>query len=220
MSDFKRFVMLDPFQPQEVELYFPNSAIRGKIGSTLPDAIASLDLLMQYVNGAIIQHARINQGQQLSNRSLLLNSIHKPEGQAYWDSWLCRLQSEFLDIHYYAICLDKIEKLYRQVMELVAPLARNAASPSEIRSKRLRAENQLREAIQPAAEARDYLEHINEKIATSNYDGLRTESNDTSFRLTYGKGEEQVTVDMGNIVRLKQAYEALIDYLATLPGAA
>jgi hypothetical protein len=214
---FKRTTLLDPFQSVEVQLYFPAAAISEKTATELPKATACLNLIMQYVDGAIIQHSRLQQEQQALNRFAIENSAARFGRQADWDAWFIRLQSFFLDIHYYAICVDKIEKLYSDVLGLMAPLSRNAPNNAEIRKKRNIAQNRLREVIHPIVEARQYLEHIDKEIAKGNYAGLRTQYNDLGIILTYGDGEKQVTMDMGNINNLRQAYEDLVDYVVSLP---
>jgi len=208
------------FTPEsiEIELYFGSGSLSNKIGKSMPEANTLLNILEDYVNGAIIQNHRI------VNRRLLMTELQlkwglSPFESALPDSLFAQLHMNFLDLHYYAICIDKIDKLQRKLIERLSPLAHGAINNDEIRLKRSSAENCLKQALTPVADARNYLEHIEEHIAKGDFEGMTIETSENASKFTYGAGNEKHTINLSSLEQIKKTYEAVVEYISVLPDA-
>src|SRR5262249_54767964 len=156
---------------------------------------------------------------QLLMHKSLLEQVRDPFNSDDADLRFIRLHLRFLDMHYYAVCIDKIHKLYPKILGRLSQLTRGAPNIAEIRTKKMLAEHHLRLSLAPVTEARKYLEHIDKEIAANSFDGLQTKTSQAGATFTFGKDKNQVTVDIGNLEQVKKAYEALIGYIGTLPDA-
>jgi hypothetical protein len=219
-------------QEQEIELYCAASTVRRKIGQSIIKAHAYLNMLEDYINGAIIQHHRIQEDKNLMDNALMEFSqhafmeIYQPSLAAPY-SWTDKLGPAqwtlILDIHFYLICLDKIDKLYRLFLSSISPLGKGAEDSNQRRVNRRLVESKFRNSLQEGLgpddrgrTARDFLEHIEERIRDGLFDGLAWGSDERGMRFTCGKGEKKYCVVI-SIKKITDAYEALIEMLRSLP---
>lgn len=220
MTDsIKHKVKLHGQESAEIEIYFAAATVRDNLGHSLPELHSFLNTLENYVNGAIIQYYRLNDAHKLSAQ-LLLQRNAVPFNRTLSDSLHLNLHLRFLDLHYYAICVDKIEKLHQKFLKQVALLAKPMKDSDDIRVKRKFAEKQLNMVLSPITEARHYLEHIDREIRKGNFDGLNLETNEAGTKFSYGRGEKRVVVNIEDVEKIKRAYEALVRYIQSLPTSA
>jgi hypothetical protein len=200
-----------------IENYFASATIRDKLGDDDPALHSLINTLEDYINGAIIQYTRIIQDHEIGNELMYSSSIDQYD-QSISDSLFMNLQIKLLDIHYYAICLDKVEKLYKILLRRLSKIDHIDENTEMIREKRKKAEKMLNLVSHPLSEARNYLEHIEEEICNNNFSGFRIETNESGIKFTYGN-ENKYMIDISEIEKVKNAYEALIEYILNLPNS-
>ncbi len=201
--------------------YFQLAAtVRHKLRKADPHANTMLNLLEAYVNAAIFQHDRIVRGNRQSKQAfgeLWTNLLPSLRDEHLFYSLSDKLwninEVIFRDIHFYLICVDKVEKLHRRFLEIVAPLAEELDNPIELRHLRKLTQRILAQAISQPVKARNFLEHIDNEILEGNFGGLRHEFNASQHTFLYGN-QERVMIDTE---LLKKAYQAVIRMLEHLP---
>lgn len=220
----KRRITLHTPEAKEIELYWGASTVRNKTRQATPETDAFLNTLEDYVNGAIIQYHRIRGDWDLGQRCLResypasfdVASLER-QTRSLEPYFALHQPLTFLDFHFYLICIDKVRRLYPRVLHRMAPLATGANNRQEIKRKRQEADK-LQQGLEDIRDARHYFEHIEERIATGNFDGLALERDENSGRFYFAKGDDRLTVDIDKWQRvITAAYEALIDYIRALP---
>jgi hypothetical protein len=199
-----------------IENYFASATIRDKLGNDDPALHSLINTLKDYINGAILQYTRIIQDHEIGKELMYISSSNQYE-QSISDSLFMNLQIKLLDIHYYAICLDKVEKLYKILLHRLSKNDHIGEKAEIIREKRKIAENMLKLVSHPLSEARNYLEHIEKEICKNNFSGFRIETNESGIKFTYGNENNKYRIDISEIEKVKNAYEALIGYIMSLP---
>ena len=210
----KRVYKPDARQEEQMELYYGAGAVRRKIGQSDPKTHDYLNQLEVYINGAIIQYHRIQEDHNLSTRAfkeLWKGSLDPPR---IWEEKLGPTNlTLFLDIHFYLICLDKIDKLYPQFLSHFASLGKGAQDNTARRIQRKLVQRKFEQALSQIKDARDFREHIEDKIRKGEFGGFGHEVNKNGHRFIYGKKKRRLSIDLKPIT---DAYETLIGMLRSL----
>ena len=206
--------------PHGAEYFQLAATVRHKLRKADPRANTMLNLLEVYVNAAIFQHDRIVRGDRQSKQAfgeLWTNLLPSLRDEHLFYSLSDKLWNVneviFRDIHFYLVCVDKVEKLHRRFLEIVAPLAEELDNPMEFRQLRKLTQRTLAQAVSQPVKARDFLEHIDKEILEGNFGGLKHEVNASQHTFLYGS-QESVMIDTE---LLKKAYQAVIRMLEHLP---
>jgi hypothetical protein len=192
----------------ELELFRAAGTIRRKLGRMNPKAHAYINLLEQYVNGAIIQFGRIQEASDHLS-FLFTQAPQHPSDTSKLYALPTMIDILFLDLHFWIICLEKVENLYD---EGIRSELHRLGLTSEIRPKRKIADHRFKKALAGVDEARNFLEHIEKEVRKGMFEGLRHEKDANGEKFICGG--HSVTLDPH---LLSQAYEALIEWIRSLP---
>ena len=212
----KHIYKVDARQGQEIELYHAASTVRRKIDQSSPEAHTYLNLLEDYINGAITQYHRIQEDYNLMANAFVEIRQHAFDDSRFWQDKLWDTQlTLLLDIHFYLICLDKVQKLYIRFRKSIEHPLKGAESQHRWRCVRRRFE----QALSPVKDARGFLEHIDNVVGGGFFDGLSWETNEigTTFIYTKRNSDEKHFLNINGLKRITEAYEALIEMLHSLP---
>ncbi|MFA4843521.1 MAG: hypothetical protein WC632_01055 [Candidatus Margulisiibacteriota bacterium] len=149
-------------------------------------------LFEKYVNGAIIQWDRINTLNSILNKlAKTVNTTKLMVRREFWQ----KHEMMFLDVHYYFICGDKVDKLFQLFCSyeedpLLRPLKR-----------------QYLRKLKIFKEARDMIEHIDKNVK-NNCTDLGNIINDT-----YTFGGKKFDISKKGLNSLIDLYNAVIELL-------
>jgi hypothetical protein len=171
----------------------------------------ALYLVEFYVNGLVVQWNRIADDMNLANRIQWSGEISTNVDAA---KAFVQLQDRFrLDIHFYLICWDKIDKHFE--------LFDRAQSESDITSVRAR----IRDLLSKGALARHFLEHLDKHVPEGEV-GIRSAAigSDGRFTFTYEdvsrkgeKHERSVALGRAEVIRVLHAYIDVLERLGVDP---
>jgi hypothetical protein len=210
----RRPVRLPGSEDAQLDHFFGAGTMRDRLGTSEPELNLLINKLEDYVNGTILQHHRIAHNYQVRAR-LMFENLENVADRSISESLFSMQDILFLDIHFYAICVDKVDKLCRKLLEHIAPMAKAAPNTREIRAKRKEARVLLDFTSEPVTKARDWLEHVDEKIAHGDFSGLHSARDDIGLTFSYG-AEPKRTIDISSDP-IARAYEAVLAYIRSLP---
>ncbi len=217
----KHIFEMDAAEDKRIEIYQAAASVRDKIGRSNFDGHIYINQLEKYINGATIQYHRIQMengfsvnSQRRIGEQLLPSLSNRPLWNSMNDHlWDTNLMI-FLDIHYYLICLDKIDKLYGRFLKSIATAGKELADVSGRRVKVKQVRKLFEQALQQTKDARGFLEHPDKIVQKGEFNGLKHEKNERGNWFTYGDDACQVCL---NPEPIHLAYEALIEMLRTFP---
>lgn len=152
----------------------------------------ALLLLQEYVNGAIIQWGRIN----ILNRYLNKMTSKMMKGELLKNNSFWRKHKMlFLEVHYYFICGDKINKLFQSFCS-----HEKSANLRILKRKHLR-------KLKPFKEARDGIEHIDNLIRQNNNDFGNI------IKDKYSIGGKQYDISKKGLDSMVDLFSDIISYL-------
>ena len=209
--------------PIQVDIYQAASTVRGQIGSD--ESVNNLlNLLQEYVNASLIQSARIGFESRHSTALLwrkltLASDFMKSSTDAFPDvanEMFCNNELIRKDAHFFLISVDKIEKLWPRLTAQIFKPDPSKHDIDEIRGLRRRSSVALRNLLSTIGfdGACDYLEHVDEKIVSGEFNGFVSSSGGDGryFEIPYS-GEKVLLA--GEPVA--NAYEKLIDLIRQIP---
>ena len=216
LTPHQRETNLDEGFEAGLPLFYVAESLVSRLEHREPSLRLAIHSLENYVNALTIQRHRIDED-HISASDLYDTLEISPDDEDKLTAEL-RVAMIFLDLHYYFICLDKIKKLFRLSLSALGKVARNGPNTDVIRVKRRAAKAALNEALRSLGSARDFLEHLDNEIAAGHHRGFEVNITSSSLEFTYGSPPDAFTVDIGNILYVYKAYEALVEYSETLPA--
>jgi hypothetical protein len=205
----KHTYRIDARREQEIELYHGANTVL-KVVHSNRKAYDYLRHLEHYINGTIIQSHRVR-----IYSSIAFSAYHEISDNASFARWNDTLLMMFLEIHFYVICLEKVENLHAGFQASINDLFVNA--PEEVRERRKQIKKSFKRALSAVNDTRNFLEHMDEKIERGDFKDLDLSigsAEDSTF--SWGKPKKCLRIDSQPIT---QAYEALIEFLRSLPNS-
>ena len=210
-TPINRNVTIEATKSHQIEIYCASSALGARIGKLSPKAHLYLDILEDYMNGAIFQYHRIHNAQDVGH-IISFSDYSKQKSSTGLEARFFKRHIAINDVHYYTICIDKIDKLYPKLLSELASIHSRIRS-SEVKHKKSLATNLLRRALAPAVRARQYLEHIVKEMVAGNFGGFGIHTGMSRSTFSFASQDRRLTLELGDLVEIQHAYEALVSYI-------
>jgi hypothetical protein len=207
--------LFDGFSSQ-VHIFYEAETVVSRIEHIDPTIRIAFHSLENYINALTVQADRIFQDQE-TGPDLIDRSEQTGDNEAQLAGELY-IAMIFIDLHFYFICLDKVEKLFRLSLDTLAKIARGATDADSVRAKRRLADEALSRATQDCDTARNFHEHLDKEIAKGRHAGFSARPIHLGVELTFGTPLGAHSIEVGNLQPVYTAYERLIEYANWLPA--